>query len=79
MSISATSAFTQRLFFCNEYQTARLKKQTVSEFDKKVITFYFNLNVDCTDADQLFSSDNNFIQFARSSNKYVFKYNSKGE
>lgn len=35
LSIPATSAFTERVFFCNELQMARRKKQSVSEFDKK--------------------------------------------
>lgn len=44
---------------------------------KNELLIYFNLNIDCKDAVQLFSRDPNLIQTAKSNKKYVFKYNNK--
>lgn len=44
---------------------------------KNELLIYFNLNIDCKDAVQMFSQDANLIQTAKSNKKYVFKYNNK--
>ena len=44
---------------------------------KNELLIYFNLNIDCKDAVQLFNEDTNLIQTAKSNKKFVFKYNNK--
>lgn len=44
---------------------------------KYELLIYFNLNIDCKDAVQVFSSDNNLIMLAKHNKKYVYKNKNK--
>lgn len=77
LSIPATSAFTERVFSVMNSKWRDERNKASLNLIKNELLIYFNLNIDCKDALQLFSSDNHLIQLAKSNKKYVFKYNSK--
>lgn len=77
LSIPATSAFTERVFSVMNSKWRDERNKASLNLIKNELLIYFNLNIDCKDAVQLFSSDNYLLKVAKSNEKYVFKQNNK--
>lgn len=73
LSVPATSAFTERVFSVMNLKWREERNKASLNLIKNKLLIYFNINIDCKDAVEVFKKDKHLLNIAKSNKKYVWK------